>query len=106
MKGLANTVLIVEEESIHSKFQDILTIVKQSGECGLLKTIILLTRPPRRARRALSQARPQERNNRRRTRWVCKTFDDTHAWKNERILPQDAQKVRPARPQPMKTPEA
>jgi hypothetical protein len=45
MNGLANTALTVEEESIHSKFQDILTIVKQSGECGRLKTIALLTRP-------------------------------------------------------------
>jgi len=37
---------------------------------------------------------------------ACWTFNDTHAWSNKRILAQDAQKVRPARPQPMKAPEA
>jgi hypothetical protein len=46
MKGFAKTVLSVEEESIRSKVQDILTIVKQSGECGRFKMIALLTRLP------------------------------------------------------------
>ena len=40
MKGFASTDLIVEEESISFKFQDILWIVKSTRESGRLKTII------------------------------------------------------------------
>jgi hypothetical protein len=35
-----------------------------------------------------------------------KNFDSPRVCRNRRILPQDAQKGRPARPQPMKAPEA
>ena len=56
------------------KLEDILRFVNRTGESRRLKTIALLTRPPGvwqdslfTQGRALSQARPQERNNRRRT---------------------------------------
>jgi hypothetical protein len=35
-----------------------------------------------------------------------KNFDCLRVWRIRRILPQDAQTGRPARPQPMKVPEA
>jgi hypothetical protein len=37
---------------------------------------------------------------------VRKNFDCPRVWRNRRILLQDAQTGRPARPQPMKAPEA
>jgi hypothetical protein len=35
-----------------------------------------------------------------------KEFDGLYVWEKGKISSQDAQKVRPARPQPMKAPEA
>ena len=52
MKGLASTVLMVEKESMHSKFQDIPTIVKQMRKHGQVKAIALLTRPTQAAKTA------------------------------------------------------
>jgi len=94
MKGFARTVLSVEEKSIRSKFQDILRIVKQSGEYGLLKTIAILTRPtlaatlparPESAKTAsFTRDAPCPKQARRREitggvlAGVCETFDDTH----------------------------
>ena len=83
MKGFANTALTVEEESIDPKIQDILRIVKQSGDYGLIKTIARLTRPT-----------PARQDS---------LFSESGTL---RINQQAAQKVRPARPQPTKAPEA
>jgi hypothetical protein len=53
MKGLPKMVLSVEDGDMESKLQDIRGIVKQRGESGRLKTIILPTHPTLARRDAL-----------------------------------------------------
>ncbi|HXC67600.1 MAG TPA: hypothetical protein VN638_09285 [Nitrospiraceae bacterium] len=84
------------------KVQDIRGIVKQRGESGRLKTIILPTHPTLARRDAPC---PKQGRRGKITGGVPSGYARP-SWSDKRTLPQAAQKVRPARPKPTKAPEA